>query len=215
MYDTILFDLDGTLVDSGLGITNSVAYSLKRFGIEVWDRTELYRFIGPPLHESYENYYGFSPEKAKEAVEVYREYYRKKGIYENKVYDGILDLLMRLYHAKKKLIVAASKPETFAKQILRHVRLEEYFSYIAGSNLDGSRTKKEEVISYALAAGGVTDLKKAVMVGDREYDILGAKKAGIDGIGVLFGYGSREELCKSGAVFTADCPRDIFSFLIQ
>lgn len=120
MYDVILFDLDGTLTDSGLGITNSVAYSLKKFGIEIDDRTELYKFIGPPLRESFEKYYGFSPEEAGKAVEYYREYYTDKGLFENTVYEGIEELLKEIRDSGKRAIVATSKPEVFAKRILEH-----------------------------------------------------------------------------------------------
>ena len=174
MYDVILFDLDGTLTDSALGITNSVAYSLKKYGIEVADRTELYKFIGPPLQESFEKYYSFSPEEAKRAVEYYREYYREKGIFENVVYEGIESLLKMLYASGKTLLVATSKPEEFAKTILKHFNLEKYFTYIAGANMDGTRTKKDEVICYALQNGHISDRSKVLMVGDREHDILGA-----------------------------------------
>ena len=198
-YGVALFDLDGTLIDSGEGITNSVAYSLRKFGIEIKDKTELYRFIGPPLHESYENFYGFSKEKAKTAVEYYREYYREKGIFENQVYEGVEELLKTLYDAGKLLIVATSKPKLFAEQILNYLDLAKYFTYIAGANMDGTMTKKAEVIQYALTTADVSDFSKAVMIGDREHDILGAKAVGVDAIGVLFGYGDYEELKNAGA----------------
>lgn len=144
-YEYILFDLDGTLTDSAIGITNSAIYALEKFGIEVNDRSELYRFIGPPLLETFE-YYGFSKEEAKMAVKYYREYYRDKGIFENLVYDGIEDLLKALKDNSKVLIVATSKAEVFAKQILEHFDIAKYFTYIAGGNLDGTRVKKDEVI---------------------------------------------------------------------
>lgn len=208
-YDVILFDLDGTLTDPGLGITNSVAYALKKYGITAESREELYKFIGPPLHKSFEMFYGFSEKEAMRAVEYYREYYKEKGIYENSVYDGIENLLEKLKEAGKKVIVATSKPEVFAKEIIRHFSLDEYFFYVAGSNLDGSRTVKAEVIEYALAEGGVTDKSSVVMIGDREHDIIGAKKAGVDSIGVLFGYGSREELEAAGATHIADTVESI------
>ncbi len=198
-YEVALFDLDGTLIDSGEGITNSVAYSLRKFGIEIKDKTELYRFIGPPLHESYEKFYGFSKEKAKTAVEYYREYYREKGIFENQVYEGVEELLKTLYDAGKLLIVATSKPKLFAEQILNYLDLAKYFTYIAGANMDGTMTKKAEVIQYALTTADVSDFSKAVMIGDREHDILGAKAVGVDAIGVLFGYGDYEELKNAGA----------------
>lgn len=198
-YETALFDLDGTLIDSGLGITNSVAYSLKKFGIKVSDKTILYPFIGPPLHESYEKFYGFSKEKAKTAVEYYREYYRETGIFENQIYEGIEELLKKLHGRGKSLIVATSKPQLFAERILKHLNLAKYFTCITGANMDGTMTKKAEVISCALKTAGVSDFSSAVMIGDRKHDILGAKEVGIDSIGVLFGYGDYEELKNAGA----------------
>lgn len=213
MYEIILFDLDGTLVDSGIGVINSVIYSLKKYGIEVADREELNKFMGPPLHESFQDYYGFSEEEAKTAVEYYREYYRDKGIFEYAVYEGIEDLLKTLSDAGKTIIVATSKPEVFAKKVLAHAGLSKYFAYIAGANLDGSRTKKDEVISYALGMVNAMDKSKAVMIGDREHDMIGAKKAGIDAIGILFGYGTRDELVRAGAKAIAKKARDIAELL--
>ncbi len=214
-YDVILFDLDGTLTDPAIGITNSVMHSLKKYGIEVVDRTELYKFIGPPLHESYEKFYGFSADEALRAVEHYREYYRVKGIYENLVYDGIEELLVKLNENGKKVILATSKPEIFAREILRYFGLDKYFYYAAGANLDGSRTDKAEVIAYALEAGGVSDKSSVVMVGDREHDIIGANKNGIDSIGVLFGYGSRAELENAGATYIAKTVCDIGNLILM
>ncbi len=213
-YQVALFDLDGTLTDPGVGITNSVAHALKKFGINVDDPTELYKFIGPPLWDSFENYYGFSKEEAKTAVEYYREYYRDKGIFENMVYDGIETLLESLQSAGKNLIVASSKPEVFARQIMEHFGLSKYFKYIAGGNLDGTRTKKDEVIEYALEANEIYDKSKVVMIGDREHDVIGAKKIGIDSIGVLFGYGSREELEHVQATFIAEKVEDIQNIIL-
>lgn len=214
-YDVILFDLDGTLTDPAIGITNSVMHSLKKYGIEVADRTELYKFIGPPLHESYEKFYGFSADEALQAVEHYREYYRVKGIYENLVYDGIEELLIKLNESGKKVILATSKPEIFAREILRYFGLDKYFYYAAGANLDGSRTDKAEVIAYALEAGGVSDKSSVVMVGDREHDIIGANKNGIDSIGVLFGYGSRAELENAGATYIVKTVCDIGNLILK
>lgn len=210
MYDVILFDLDGTLTDSGMGITNSVAYSLKKYGIEISDRTELYKFIGPPLKESFEKYYGFSAEQAGKAVEYYREYYVDKGIFENTVYDGIEELLKEIRGSGKRAIVATSKPEVFAKRILEHFGLAGYFEHIVGANMDETRTKKEEVISHVLQSCKIPDLSRVLMVGDREHDILGAKKMGLDSLGVLFGYGDREELKRAGATYIAEAVRDIY-----
>lgn len=210
MYDVILFDLDGTLTDSGPGITNSVAYALKKYGIEVTDRTELYKFIGPPLRESFEKYYGFSAKEAEKAVEYYREYYVDKGIFENTVYFGIEDLLKEIRDSGKRAIVATSKPQVFAKRILEHFGLADYFEQIAGASLDETRTKKDEVIAYVLETCDIPDQSRVLMVGDREHDILGAKKNGIDSLGVLFGYGDYAELKEAEASYIAETVKDIY-----
>jgi len=207
----ILFDLDGTLTDPALGITNSVMYSLKKFGISVSDRSDLYKFIGPPLWESFINYYGFTREEANKAVEYYREYFKDIGIFENVVYTGIDDLLCSLVCKNKILILATSKPEIYAKRILKHFNLDRYFSFVAGSELDGTRIDKQEVIRYALRESNVVDLSLAVMIGDREYDIIGAKKAGIDSIGVLYGYGSPSELQNAGADYIVNDINDLIT----
>ncbi|MBQ8203046.1 MAG: HAD family hydrolase [Clostridia bacterium] len=212
MYDYFLFDLDGTIVDSGLGITNSVMYALKKWNIEVGDRTELYRFVGPPLYESFEKFYGFSKEDAIKAVEAYREYYREKGVLEYELYEGIADTLKELKARGKKIILATSKPEVFATMILKHSGLFELFDFIAGATLDGSLIKKEDVIAYALKGVGNVDTKKAVMVGDRSHDIMGAHMNGIDSVGVTYGYGSREELAGENATYIIDKATDILNF---
>lgn len=213
-YKYVLFDLDGTLTDPVEGITNSIIYALKKYNIEISDRGGLYKFIGPPLLESFEKYYGFSKEKAKKALEYYREYYKDKGIFENLVYDGCEDLLKELKDKGLLLIVATSKPEVFAKKILEYFDIAKYFTFIAGSNLDGSRVKKGEVIEYALKCCNIVDLSKALMIGDREHDIIGAKSIGIASIGVLFGYGDRNELENAGADFIAETVADIKKFLL-
>ena len=209
LYDTILFDLDGTLTDPGLGITNSVMHALKKWGIEVTDRISLYRFIGPPLQDSFMQYYDFSQEDAETSVTYYREYFREKGLYENEVYPGAEKLLAELKKAGKKIALATSKPEEFAIRILRHFQLDGYFDVIAGATMDSSRSKKADVIAYCLEKLGVTDLSGVVMVGDREHDIIGAKKVGVDSIGVLVGYGSREELEQAGAKLVAETLEDV------
>lgn len=203
MYQTILFDLDGTLTNPALGITNSLAYALEKFNIEVTDKKELYRFIGPPLQDSFENFYHFSKEDSLKAVDFYRDYFRHKGLYENEVYQGIPDLLERLKAQRKKLLVATSKPEEFARQILKHFELFDYFDLVAGANMDGSRRLKGDVIAHALTSAQVSDLSATIMSGDREHDIIGAKKNGLDAIGVLYGFGNREELKKAGATYIA------------
>lgn len=193
-YDVILFDLDGTLTDSQVGIINSVQHALKSFGIEETDRESLRKFIGPPLKDSFMEYYQFDEEKANLAITKYREYFSVKGLFENRVYPGIPELLKKLVEHGKKLIVATSKPTPFTRQILDHFNLDRYFTFVSGSNLDGTRIRKDEVIAYAIKECGLKANDNMVMVGDRKYDITGAKAIGIDSIGVLYGFGSRSEL---------------------
>lgn len=195
----LMFDLDGTLTDPQEGITNSVAYALEQYGIHVEDRTSLNKFIGPPLKDSFMEYYGFQEAQAEEAVWKYREYFNDDGIFENKVYPGISKMLRCLKEQGKMLIVATSKPTVYAKRILERFELSQYFADVQGSEMDGSRTKKEDVIRYALEQNKITEIDRAVMIGDREHDIIGAKNCGLDSIGVLFGYGSRAELEECGA----------------
>ena len=198
----ILFDLDGTLTDPGVGITNSVMYALEKYGITVSDKSELYKFIGPPLMQSFEKYYGFDQNKAERAVALYREYFQDRGIFENAIYDGIQQLLDALKAQGKVIGLATSKPEIYAKQILEHFGLDGYFDFISGSMLNGERTDKGEVIAWAIQLLGEKQrytLEEMVMIGDREHDVIGARKNGLASIGVLFGYGSREELTGAGA----------------
>lgn len=212
VYDTFFFDLDGTITDSSLGITNSVMYALKKFGIEETDRTKLYKFIGPPLTFSFREYYGFSEEQALEGVRFYREYYQEKGIFENRVYAGFEKMLMTLKKAGKKLVVATSKPEPYARKIIEYFKLDSYFDYVAGMELDGGRGTKTEVIRYALEVCGIEDKSAVLMVGDREHDVIGAKEAGIDCLGVLYGFGGREELEEAGATYIVETVEDILQF---
>ena len=205
MWKTILFDLDGTLTDPGEGITNSVAYALRHYGIEVADKKCLYPFIGPPLHESFMRYYGMSETQSLEAVEVYREYFSVKGLLENRPYDGIADLLAELNRAGKRLIVATSKPEGFSVRILEHFGLAKYFELICGAPMHPPRGHgKADVIRDALERCHITDLSSVVMVGDRLHDIEGAHKIGIPAIGVLYGYGNRQEHEDCGADYIAE-----------
>ena len=214
MYDVILFDLDGTLTDPGEGITNSVAHALKKLGIPVPERRELYKFIGPPLYQSFMDFYGLDRQKALEAVEFYREYYRDRGIWENQVYAGIPELLARLKGAGKRLLVATSKPEEFALQILEHFDLLRYFELVAGSTMDSSRVEKADVICYGLDRAAIAPGPSVVMVGDRAQDVLGAKKAGLDCIGVLFGYGDAPELQGAGAARIAATVEELAELLL-
>lgn len=198
-YQNLLFDLDGTLTDPGLGITNSVAYALNKFGITVSDRSVLFPFIGPPLIESFMRFYSFSREDAERAVAYYREYFSEIGIFENTPYEGIHSTLEQLRSSGKRLFVATSKPEVYARRITDHFSLTPYFEYIAGASFDETRSEKWDVIRYALDTCELRDKSRTVMIGDRKHDMLGAQKTGLDAIGVLWGYGDREELVSAGA----------------
>ena len=213
MYNYILFDLDGTLTDPGLGITNSVMYALKKFNIDVEERASLYKFIGPPLMDSFKMFYGFSEEDSELGVKYYREYFKERGLYENEVYDGIEELLKALKDQNKSLIIATSKPEEFAVEIVKHFHLDQYFDFVAGATMDSSRSKKADVIEYAIKNCNITDLSSAIMIGDREHDILGAKQVGLDSIGVLFGYGNYAELEAAGATHIVEKPADILQIV--
>lgn len=210
-YQYYFFDLDGTLIDTERGITNSVKYVLERYHIKEYDIETLRKFIGPPLGESFQKYFGFPAEKSGELIECYREYYSAGGMYEAEVYGGIETLLERLREAGKVLAVATSKPEHFARIILGRFGLAKYFSCIAGATMGESRSSKEDVIAYALSKCGVKERTQAVMVGDREHDIYGAGKKGLDSVGVLFGFGSRAELEAAGADYIVNTPEEIMN----
>lgn len=198
MISAVLFDLDGTLTDPGEGITNSVAYALRCRGIAVPEREALYAFIGPPLSESFMRYFDLSAEEAEDAIRAYRVYFRDRGIFENRVYDGIAELLQRLHDAGCRIVLATSKPEVFARQILSHFHLIDLFDQVTGASMDGSLCQKGDVIAKALRDAGI-DPSESVMVGDRRYDMEGAHQNGMRAVGVLYGYGSRAELTEAGA----------------
>lgn len=211
MYRTVLFDLDGTLTESGIGITRSVAYALKKHGITETDQATLDRFIGPPLIDSFMKIYGFSREDAVQAVADYREYYAVTGIFENRVYDGVPEMLRTLRDHGIFCVLATSKPDGYANQILEHFCLAKYFDFVAGATMDEKRTNKTDVIAYALAQTRATDV---IMVGDREHDILGAAENGLPAVGVLYGYGSHKELEQAGAAYIAETPREITEYIL-
>ncbi len=211
----ILFDLDGTLTDPGLGITKSVQYALRTYGIEEPDLTRLYPFIGPPLKDSFMKYYGFPESRAKEAIGRYREYFTARGMFENQVNDGIEEMLAALQKAGKSLLVATSKPEEFAVQILKHFDLYRYFDFVGGASMDEIRVAKGEVIRYTLEKAGIACRSEALMVGDREHDVLGARENGLDCVGVLFGYGSRKELEEVGAFRIAETVKELSELLLS
>ena len=205
----MLFDLDGTLTDPKEGITKSVRHALHAFGIEAENLDDLCCFIGPPLKDSFMEYYGFTESEAQKAVEIFREYFSSQGIFENKVYEGIRKSLKALVKSGKKLYVASSKPEVFVRMILEHFELDSYFEFMGGADFEEIRVKKADVIRYVLDTCEIRDISKTVMIGDRKHDILGAKEFGMESVGVLYGYGSREELTEAGADFLVESIFDL------
>ena len=213
-YKYILFDLDGTITDSALGITNSVKYALNKLNAPIPPYETLCKFIGPPLLDGFRDICGFDAEKAQEAVKLYREYYETTGLYENAVYDGIPEFLRALKENGKTVILATSKPEKFARLILEHFDLMKYFYYAAGATIDETRNKKDAVIAYALKECNITDKSLAVMVGDRHHDIFGAKQNGIASIGALYGFGNLEELTAARADYIAENIDELYKILL-
>lgn len=203
MWNTILFDLDGTLTDPKEGITKAAALALEHFGVHE-EPDKLTHFIGPPLDESFPEFYGFTPEQTRIGTEIFRAYYVRQGWLENVPYPGMAELLGDLKAAGKGLIVATSKPEITALKILEHFDMAKYFDHICGAPLDNQEgAKKANVIRGALGRAGIGDLSSAVMVGDRRHDIAGAHETGLRAIGVLYGYGDRTEHERAGADFIA------------
>ena len=204
-YDLCLFDLDGTLTDPKLGITKSFQYALSAFGIQE-ELDSLTKFIGPPLRESFKNFYGFSDADTEKAVAKYREYFAVKGLYENEVYSAIPETLQKLKDNGKMLAVVTSKVTDYANKILKHFNLDRYFVLVSGDDMDGNLTKngKRDLINIALDALDPERKMSAVMIGDRKHDIIGARDAGIESIGVKWGYGSNNELETAGATWIVD-----------
>lgn len=214
MYDIILWDLDGTLTDSQPGIYNSIYHALDKLGYPHPDSKHMKKFIGPPLLESFDRYCGMDEETARKALEGYREYYNVKGYLENSVYPQVPEALEALKNAEKRLSVATSKPENFARRICDHFGLSKYFEFIGGASLDEVRNNKIQVIEYVLGELQVTDKSKVLMVGDRRHDAEGAEINGIDCMGVLYGYGDREELEDAGAKYIAATPLEAANIII-
>lgn len=209
----VLFDLDGTLTDSQDGIMTAIEYALEYYGIQVKERDSLRPFLGPPLSESMQKYCGFDRVKAVEAVEKFREYYNTRGKFENKVYPGVESMLKAVQETGCRLYVATSKPEEIAREILEHFGLAGYFDYIGGATSDDSRVKKSDVVRYVMDKAGIVRADEAVMVGDRKHDIVGAKENGLEAVGVLYGYGDRQELEAAGADYLAEQAEEIIRFL--
>lgn len=213
-YEAIFYDLDGTLTDSGPGIRNSVAYALDKLGIPVADKTSLNVFIGPPLRDSFHRYYGLEGERLDRALLYYREYYTAGGIYENSVYAGITALLEQCARAGKRQLMATSKPEKFAKMIASHYGIDGYFDKICGASMDESMVEKGDIIRYALRHTGIP-AARILMVGDRQHDILGARENHLDSAGVLWGFGSRQELKRAGADWLLESPEELGKLIVR
>jgi len=212
-YSTLLFDLDGTLTDPKIGITKSVQYSLEKMGILGISIDSLVKFIGPPLKESYAKYFSLSNEKADLAIKYYREYFSVNGLFENTLYTGIDGLLNELCKRHIVLIIATSKPTLYSKDICEHFNILKYFTAVEGSELDGARSSKVELIGYILKKYNI-DKEKVLMIGDREHDIIGAKQNSIKAIGVGYGYGGKEELVAAGADYYANSIDELSEILI-
>lgn len=210
MAKAILFDLDGTLTDSGEGIMNCATYALEHFGLPIPDRETLRVFVGPPLRDTFFQF-GVPKDRLDEAVDVYRERYIPTGMFENAPYDGIEDFLIKLKNDGHRLFVATSKPEWMAVEILTKFGLTQYFEIIAGATMDGSRDAKADVIAYLLKqVAGVTD---AAMVGDTEFDIIGANAHNIPAYGVSWGYGKVEAMREAGAKAIAYSVDELYQLL--
>lgn len=225
-FHYLLFDLDGTLTDPKIGITGCVQYALRKLGIEEPDMDKLKPFIGPPLADSFQEFYGFDEKKAAEAIVYYRERFSTVGLFENEIYPGIQEMLAHLKQAGKTLAIASSKPTVFVKKILQHFEIEQYFDVIVGSELDGTRARKEEVIEEVLRqlhqiSGGVRygkqsdklDNDRIVMIGDRKFDIQGAKLFNLVNVGVTFGYALPGELEEAGADYIVDTVAELEELL--
>lgn len=213
MYKAILFDLDGTLTESGEGITKSVQYALEKLGKPEEDLEALKVFVGPPLMEQFMKYADLDEETARRAVEIYRERYSTIGIFENRPYPGVAHMLEELKKKGYLLAVASSKPEYFVKRILAHFDLEKYFDEAVGSEMSGSRTNKTEVIEETLRRLHLENHREQVlMVGDKEHDVLGARKAGLECLAVSYGYGTMEELTEARPLQIAASADEVLDF---
>ncbi|CUB10184.1 5'-nucleotidase [Bacillus cereus] len=215
MYTTFLFDLDGTLTDPKEGIVNSVLYALKKVGFEELHISELDSFIGPPIQQSFVERYNMNEGEVERAVFYFREYLKQRGLLENNIYEGIPILLKQLKDKGNRLFIATSKPTIFAEQVIEHFQLTNYFEDIIGSNLDGTRIKKEEIIAHILQTNEEINKEEIVMIGDRKHDIIGANQNGIASIGVLYGYGSETELTEVGATHIANDVKELHHLCLE
>ncbi len=214
-YDNIFFDFDGTIMDTSRGIFNSFDYALKHFNRELPGHDFYFKLIGPPLLYSFEHELGFDHETALSAVKKYREFYREKGIYQVRLYPGIKQMLEALFNAGKKIYLATSKPQVFARELLQKYSLDRFFAFIGGSDGDNNRTSKSEVIAYVMNEAKIESPKSCVLIGDRRFDAEGAASAGMDCIGITWGFGSQQELLSAGAAETFAAPQSLTIRLIN
>jgi phosphoglycolate phosphatase len=212
-YDAVLFDFDGTVADTGKGIFNGVFRVLDAMGIDPPEPEKLRYFIGPPLHESFRTVFGFDEEQCNAAVVTYREYYSAKGIFELTMYDGMEELFRKLKARGIKLGISSSKPEVFLKRIVENFEMTEIFDVVTGSDFNYIHSDKSVIITRAMALLDLPADAKVLMVGDRSFDILGAKRAGVESAGVLFGYGSREEFEVAGADYIVADADELFEII--
>lgn len=214
-YKLILLDLDGTVTDPKTGITRSFTYALGKLGLNVPDTDSLARFIGPPIRQSFREGCGLDSERTELAIEFFREYFAETGIYENTLYPGMDGLLKRLVSSGKTLALATFKVTYYAELILKHFNILQYFSCVCGSTPDDDSLTKASVIKSAIAGCGAFEPENCVMVGDREHDIVAAKEAGVDSIGVLYGYGGYDELANAGAGLIVGTVEELASVLLS
>ena len=212
MYSYVFFDLDGTLTQSDIGILECAKRALTHFGVDISDAAKLKKFIGPPLIYVFCNRFGLSKQEGERAVSLYREFYRRGGMLDCRVYDGISTLLDELSLLGIKCVVATCKPHEFATKILRHHGLLDRFAFVSGPEMDGTRGEKHEVIAHALKVLNIADPSTVIMLGDRANDVTGAKQCKIDCIGALWGFGSEEELADAGAVALCKKPEKVVHF---
>lgn len=212
-FDTLLFDLDGTLTDSTEGIVRCLEYALERMGFDIPEDTN--KFLGPPLYRSFAEFCGMNEEQVNEAVRIFRERYSTVGLFENRVYEGVPEMLKRLRDGGKRIMVATSKPEVYAVRIFDRFGLSQFFEIVGGANINGTRNDKDEVIEYVLGKAGISDRSSVLMIGDRRQDVIGAHKTGLKCMGILWGFGSIEELTEAGADFIAETPEKAADMLLK
>lgn len=211
-YKTLLFDLDGTITDSSEGIINSIVYALEKMNVTITDRAVLKKFVGPPLMDSYKKYFDFTKEEAELGLKLFREYFAEKGIFENRLFDGMAELLADLVKEGYELVLATSKPDVFAEKILEHFNIKQYFTHMSACPMDEANITKIDIIKGALEMTSNKNKDEILMIGDTALDVNGAKICGIDALGVLYGTDTAEEL--KNAVYIAKDINEIRSILL-